>query len=74
MRLFYFNFAVHLYTLWVVANIIRSDELGEEHDLAEEKVFTAKRVLQAIDYDPEEIDTEDAPDLSEVLESSRHFF
>lgn len=72
LRLFYFNFAVHLYNIWVLSNIIRADELKK--DLSEDKVFTTKRVLQAIDYDPVEIEVNEEPDLSEIRRGSDRVF
>jgi IS4 transposase len=64
MRTWYFNFAAHLYNLWVTANVVRAHDTGEE--LAGDYPFTAGRLMQAIEDDPYEANIRAEP--SETLD------
>ena len=48
------NFVAHLSNIWMVANILRAEELDEELD--GEKCITASRLIQAIEDDPHDPD------------------
>ncbi len=64
MRTWYFNFAAHLYNLWVTANVVRAHDTGKE--LAGDHPFTAGRLMQAIEDDPYEANIRAEP--SETLD------
>jgi len=73
VRLFYFNFACHLYNIWTLANAIRAEDVG--HDLGSDgKVFTASRLLQSIEDDPYDMTIPSEPDLSELDNPLGHGF
>lgn len=61
-RMFYFKFAVLMYNMWTVANLLGAKE--QDHDLGSENLFTANRFTRAFEDDEVTLDIDDSPEKS----------
>ncbi|RYJ07771.1 hypothetical protein ELS19_19850 [Halogeometricum borinquense] len=63
-RMFYFKFAILMYNMWTVANVLGAEE--QDHDLSSGNFVKANRFTRAFEDDEVTLDLDDPPEVSET--------
>lgn len=63
-RMFYFKFAILMYNMWTVANVLGAEE--QDHDLGAGNFVKANRFTQAFEDDEVTLELDDPPEVSET--------
>ena len=62
--MFYFNFAILMYNMWTVANVLGAEE--QDHDLSSGNFVKANRFTRAFEDDGVTLELDDPPEVSET--------
>lgn len=63
-RMFYFKFAVLMYNMWTVANLLDAEE--QDHDLSSGNLVKANRFTRAFEDDEVTLDLDNQPEVSQT--------